>query len=167
MCLLLPYCTLADDLLLFFVVHSYCSLTTRFPQKHEHSLGSLEVVHWYLHSPTKENLADFCVDQTQTLGKTWLLNFIKTLLIWLVRSEWDQFFIYGYSIILSTSIKYDMYFTWLSWMIYGLMRDKPSFALLNLLEWFFRIPFLNRIFHQPCIISMLLFVCAKPFLEVF
>ena len=78
-----------------------------------------------------------------------------------------QFFIYWHSIILSTVIKYDPYFTQLAWMIYAMMRNKPSFALLHLLEWFFSIHFLNHIFHEPYIIFMVLFVSAKPFLKVF
>ena len=69
------------------------------------------------------------------ISKKYFPNFTKMLIIWLEKSGVDNnFFIYGYSIILSTATKYYPYFTQLAWMIYTMMRDKPSFALLNLLE---------------------------------
>ena len=68
-CLLLLYHTFAHDLLMFFTLHSYYNLAMKLPRRCEHSCVSVEVVHWYLHSPTKKNLAVFCVDQAQTLDK--------------------------------------------------------------------------------------------------
>ena len=120
---------------------------------------------------------DFFVDQPQTLGKNGFYichccHDISTFyqdtdyLIGDVRTR-HQLFIYGHSIKLSTAIKYDPYFASLAWMMYTMMRDKPSFAMLNLLKWFANnqhtLSYLH-IIHGPCMIFMVLFVSGKLFL---